>query len=138
MSFEEIAIFLNDRHPKGKLIEVGVGFNFKVALKLKKLGREIIVVDWNPKAVKKAKELGLKACIDNIFSPNLIIYRDAEVIYSIRPTPELIKPILELGKTLKIPVYIVPFSLDGMPRFLKLENYRGIPIYVWNPHQKDI
>ena len=138
MSLEDLAIFLNSREPKGKLVEIGVGFNFKVALKLKELGRDIIVVDWNLEAIEKAKELGLKAYVDNIFTPNLALYKDASVIYSIRPTPEIIKPILELGKRVKVPVYIVPFSLDVMPKSLKLENYKGIPIYSWAPYQKDI
>ena len=138
MSLKDLVIFLNSREPKGKLVEIGVGFNFKVALKLKELGRDIIVVDWNLEAIEKAKELGLKAYVDNIFTHNLALYKDASVIYSIRPTPEIIKPILELGKRVKVPVYIVPFSLDVMPKSLKLENYKGIPIYSWAPYQKDI
>ena len=115
-----------------------VGFNFKVALKLKELGRDIIVLEWNLKAIEKAKELGLKAYVDNIFTPNLAVYKDASVIYAIRPTREIIKPMLELGKRVKVPVYIVTFSLDVMPKSLKLENYKGIPIYSWAPYQKDI
>ncbi|WP_058947669.1 UPF0146 family protein [Thermococcus sp. 2319x1] len=138
MSFEKLAMFLIERHPEGKLVEIGVGFNFKVSLKLKDLGKEVLVVDWNPEAVKKAKELGLEAYVDDVFSPNLEIYRGAVAIYSVRPTPEIVKPILKLAQLLKIPVYILPFSLDSMPRILKLENYKGLPIYTWRPYEKDI
>lgn len=138
MSFEKFAIFLAERHPKGKFVEIGVGFNFKVALRLKNLGRKVLVIDWNPEAVKKAQELGLEAYVDNVFSPSLEIYRGAVAIYSIRPTPEIIRPILKLAQLLKIPVYILPFSLDSMPRILRLENYKGLPIYSWKPDEKDI
>lgn len=138
MSFEKLARLLIERHPKGKFVEIGVGFNFKVALELKNLGRRVLVVDWNPEAVKKAKELGLEAYVDNVFSPRLEIYRDTVAIYSIRPTPEIVEPILKLAQLLKIPVYILPFSLDHMPRILRLENYGGLPIYTWRPYEKDI
>ncbi|HIH72873.1 MAG: Uncharacterized protein XD43_1784 [Thermococcales archaeon 44_46] len=138
MSFEKLAMFLVERHPEGKFVEIGVGFNFKVALKLKELGREVLVVDWNAEAVKKAKELGLEAYVDDVFSPRLEIYRNATAIYSVRPTPEIVEPILKLGKLLKTPVYILPFSLDSMPRILKLENYNGLPVYTWRPYGKDI
>ena len=102
-------------------------------MELKNLGRDVLVVDWNPEAVKKAKELGLEAYVDNVFSPSLRIYRDAIAIYSIRPTPEIVEPILNLAQLVKIPVYILPFSLDFMPKILRLENYGGLPIYFFLP-----
>ncbi len=135
MPIEDFAYYLKERI-NGRIAEIGVGFNFKVALKLKELGLDVFVVDWNSKAVEKARELGLKAYVDDVFKPNLSLYSEVSAIYSVRPTPEIVKPILELGRKLHVPVYILPFSLDEMPKEMKLENYKGMAIYKWNT--KDI
>ncbi|WP_456321919.1 UPF0146 family protein [Palaeococcus sp. (in: euryarchaeotes)] len=128
MPIEDFAYYLKERSG-GRIAEIGVGFNFKVALKLKELGLDVFVVDWNKKAIVKARELGLEAYVDDVFKPNLRVYRGVKAIYAIRPTPEIIKPILTLSKKLGVPLYILPFSLDEMPRELRLENYKGLAIY---------
>ncbi|HIP88471.1 MAG TPA: hypothetical protein EYH24_00480 [Thermococcus paralvinellae] len=110
-------------------MEVGVGFNFKAALKLKELGFDILVVDWNPKAVETAKGLKLNAVVDDIFNPRLEIYSGASAIYSIRPTPEMMPYLIKLARTIKAPLYIIPFSTDSTPKRMKLENYKGLAIY---------
>ncbi|MBO8174097.1 MAG: hypothetical protein H0Z18_02435 [Thermococcus sp.] len=134
--YEKLAEYLAQKFKKGKIIEIGVGFNFKAALKLKELGFDVLVVDWNPKAIERAKELKLNAVVDDIFSPQLEIYNDANAIYSIRPTPEMMPHLLKLARIIKTPLYIVPFSTDAVPKCMKLENYKGLVIYKWET--KDI
>ncbi len=129
MPIEDFAFYLKER-ANGRIVEIGVGFNFKVALKLKELGMDIFVVDWNKESIIKARERGLEAYVDDVFNPNLKLYRDVRVIYSIRPTPEIIRPILRLARKLGVPAYILPFSLDEMPHELKLENYKDLAIYT--------
>ncbi|AIF69416.1 hypothetical protein PAP_05025 [Palaeococcus pacificus DY20341] len=126
---EAFAEYLAQKARNGKLAEIGVGFNFKVALKLKELGLDVFVVDWNKNAVEKAQELGIKAYVDDVFKPNLMLYEGVKIVYAVRPTPEIVRPILELARKLGVPAYILPFSLDEMPRELKLENYKGLAIY---------
>lgn len=127
--YEKLAQYFAQKFKKGRIIEIGVGFNFKAALKLKELGFDILVVDWNPKAVERAKELKLNAVIDDIFNPQLEIYNDTNAIYSIRPTPEMMPYLLKLAKTVKVPLYIIPLSTDTVPKGMKLENYKGLAIY---------
>ncbi|WP_461865738.1 UPF0146 family protein [Thermococcus sp.] len=129
MPIEDFAFYIKER-TNGRVAEIGVGFNFKVALKVKELGLDVFVVDWNKNAVEKARELGLKAYVDDVFNPNLMLYEGVGAVYSVRPTPEIVKAILELAAKLKVPAYILPFSLDEMPRGLKLENYKGLAIYT--------
>lgn len=129
MAMEDFAHYLAGKVGSGKLAEIGVGFNFKVALKLRDLGLDVIVIDWNREAVLGARKVGLNAYIDDIFKPNLELYHGVKAIYAVRPTPEIIKPIIALSEKLNVPLYILPFSLDEMPRELKLENYRGLAIY---------
>ncbi|NPA48025.1 MAG: hypothetical protein GXO14_05225 [Thermococci archaeon] len=124
---EMFADFLNLR-TQGLLVELGVGFNFKVALRLKALGRDVVVVDKNEAAVKAAERAGLKAYVDDIFDPAVGIYSDAGALYSVRPTPELVPSIVRLAAIVSRPVYLLPFSGDSVPG--RLVNYRGVPIYI--------
>ena len=127
--YEKLAEYLSQKIGKGKIIEVGVGFNFKAALKLKELGFNILVVDWNSKAIETAKGLKLNAVVDDIFNPRLGIYNGASAIYSIRPTPEMMPYLINLARTIKASLYIIPFSTDSIPKEMKLENYKGLAIY---------
>ncbi len=136
MTIEDFADFLGENVPRGKIVELGIGFQFNVALKLKELGYDVLAVDWNPQAVEKAEELGISAVRDDLFSPNLELYRSAKALYSVRPTPEIVKPILELSKRLSVPVYILPLSGDSMPKTMRLVNFRGLAIYVYSPAGK--
>ncbi|NJD98830.1 UPF0146 family protein [Thermococcus sp. LS1] len=130
MPIEDFADFLAERVPRGKIVELGIGFQFKVALKLREMGYDVLAVDWNPASVEKARELGINAVRDDIFNPRMELYRNAKALYSVRPTPEIVRPILELGKKLGLPVYILPLSGDTMPGNLKLINHRGLAIYM--------
>ncbi|ALM75814.1 UPF0146 family protein [Thermococcus barophilus] len=134
--YEKLAEYFAQKFKRGKIIEIGIGFNFKAALKLKELGFDVVVIDWNPKAVERAKEIGLNAIVDDIFNPRLEIYKQAKAMYSIRPTPEMMPYLLKLAKTIKVPIYIVPFSTDAVPIEMRLENYRELVIYKWEA--KDI
>jgi uncharacterized UPF0146 family protein len=130
MPIEDFAEFLAQRVPQGKIAELGIGFQFKVALRLKELGYDVLAVDWNPASVEKARELGINAVRNDLFSPNLELYRGIKALYSVRPTPEIVRPILELGKKLGVPVYILPLAGDTMPRGMRLINFRGLAIYA--------
>jgi len=60
-------------------------------------------------------------------------YEGAVVLYSVRPTPEIMKPILGLSRKTGIPLVLLPLSGDSVPKGLRLVNYRGLAIYVYNP-----
>ncbi len=114
MPIEDFADFIASRVPKGKVAELGgIGFQFKVALRLKELGFRVLAVDWNEKAVEAAKEAGIEAIRDDLFNPRLELYEDAVALYSVRPTPEIVEPILDLGKKLGFPVFILPPLAGG-------------------------
>ncbi|ASJ03404.1 hypothetical protein A3L09_09105 [Thermococcus profundus] len=130
MAIEDFAEFIASRVPKGKIVELGIGFQFKVALRLKELGYDVLAVDWNEEAVHAAEEAGIKAVKDDLFNPRVELYRGAVALYSIRPTPEIVKPILELGGKLGLPVFILPLTGDVMPGGMKLLNFKGLAVYA--------
>ncbi|BAA29278.1 UPF0146 family protein [Pyrococcus horikoshii] len=129
----EVAEIIAREIRRGKIVEIGVGFYLEVAKRLRESGIDILVVDINEKAINYARKQGIKGVVDDIFNPTLGIYKDAKAIYSIRPAPEMMKPLLDLARKLKIPLYIVPLTGDRTPNGMKLINYKGIPIYKWEP-----
>ncbi|MBP1911612.1 UPF0146 family protein [Thermococcus stetteri] len=130
MPIEDFADFIASRIPAGKVVELGIGFQFKVALKLKELGFQVLAVDWNERAVEAAREAGIEAFRDDLFNPRFDLYRGVRALYSVRPTPEIVRPILELGEKLGVPVFILPLAGDVMPKTMRLVNYRGLAIYA--------
>ncbi|MDK2870550.1 MAG: uncharacterized protein PWP39_1785 [Pyrococcus sp.] len=131
---EALAELIKRKVPKeGLIVEVGVGFYLKVAKKLKEYGLNVIVVDINREAIRNAMKEGIPGFVDDIFNPNLKIYLKAGAIYSIRPNPEIMRALLSLAKKIKVPLYVVPLSGDVPPREMKLINYKGISVYVWEP-----
>lgn len=133
MALEEFAHFIAEKSGGKRAIEIGVGFQLSVALRLRELGYDVTVVDWNEDALENARKAGLKAVRDDVFNPRIEVYRGADVVYSVRPTPEIVGPILNIGRLLKKPVYILPFTGDPVPAGTRLVNYRGLAIYVYNP-----
>ncbi|WP_297481282.1 UPF0146 family protein [Thermococcus sp.] len=133
---EGMAEFISKNFPKGKAVELGIGFQPKVALKLMELGYNVLAVDWNEKAVENARKLGINAVKDDLFSPSLKLYRDAVVLYSVRPTPEIMGPIAKLSHRTGVPAVILPLSGDTVPRGFKLINHGSLAIYVYKPRTK--
>lgn len=139
MDAEDIVEFIALKYGNAaKIVEVGVGFQFDVAIALKKRlpNTLIIVVDVNLDAVKEAKKLGLTAYVDDILTPNMEIYEGASLLYSIRPPPELIPYICKTAKKLKCPLIIRPLS--GEPIDLHYQpgwrtvTYGRARLYIFN------
>jgi len=76
--FEDIAEYIID-HYKNKVVEVGVGSLPHVALLLKDK-MDVIVTDVNEQNIA-----GVIFALMHIFNPDMGIYRNACLIYSIRP-----------------------------------------------------
>ncbi|ADC70165.1 Protein of unknown function UPF0146 [Methanocaldococcus sp. FS406-22] len=112
-----------------KIAEVGIGFKFDIAKELSKYF-DLIVVDINEKAVEKAKLFGLNAYKDDLFNPNTKLYKNIDLIYSIRPPRDLQLFILDLSKEINANLIIRPL-LNEMPiKELKLKNYKGEVFYI--------
>lgn len=76
---------------KDKVVEVGVGKFFKVADYIKlNSNLHIILTDVKPMRSDVVK--------DDITSPNIKIYENAKIIYSIRPPIELYPYLIKLQK----------------------------------------
>ncbi|ENN95861.1 hypothetical protein J422_05549 [Methanocaldococcus villosus KIN24-T80] len=130
MKNEVVAEFIRNIAKEYKfknIVEVGVGYNYSVALSLREFN--IFVVDINENAIKKARMMGLKGYVDDVFNPNIYIYKNVDLIYSIRPPIELQLAILELAKIVNCKVIIRPMYNEP-PLELKLKNYKGEIFYL--------
>jgi uncharacterized protein len=110
------------------IVEVGVGCFTKVARTLKvHLKVDIVMTD-----IKPCYE-GIVQ--DDISNPNIKIYKDAALIYSIRP-PEELHPCLEhLAREIGADLIIIPLSTDSINtrEKMKLVNYNKSFFYKMKP-----
>ncbi|MFB0560624.1 MAG: UPF0146 family protein [Candidatus Lokiarchaeia archaeon] len=95
-------IIINYKYSK-KIVEVGVGKLPQIALGLReKLPEtEIIVTDLNPRILKQLSNQHIKTAVDDIFSPDMNVYNNSDLIYSIRPPPEVQYYLLRIAKIIK-------------------------------------
>ncbi|MEM1578500.1 MAG: UPF0146 family protein [Archaeoglobaceae archaeon] len=116
-----LAEFIAERYRK--VAEIGIGSNKALAELLASKGVKVVATDI--KTVKTSVEF----YIDDIFKPKIEIYRGVELIYSIRPPPELFEPILELSRILNADCIIKPLYGDYFNG--ELVNYKGLSFYLW-------
>ena len=89
--YKDIAEYIINNY-KNKVVEVGIGSLPQVALLLKdKL--DVVATDINDQ-----KYAGVRFCRDDIFKPDMGIYRNASLIYSIRPPIDLQDAIASTAK----------------------------------------
>lgn len=129
--YEDIAEYIID-HYKNKVIEVGVGNLPQVAILLKdKI--DILVTDINPQNFT-----AVKFCLDDIFNPDLGIYRNASLIYSIRPPIDIQDAIAKIAKEVGSDLLIRPFGNEKaeLNKYFKehsLINYKKARFYLYRP-----
>ncbi len=104
-----------------RAVEVGVGRRREVLEELRSRGVQVLGTDIVPLP---------GVAVDDAAEPDLSLYRDAELIYSLRPPPELYPHLLRLARRTGAHLLIVPMSTDPPPEQMRLVNYRGIAFYV--------
>lgn len=99
-----------------KIVEVGVGKLPEIAVKLaEKLPKtEIIATDINIQTIQQIKQRypQIKFVQDDITRPDIKIYQNSDLIYSIRPPPELTPYLLKLAKKVGATLIIRPLSSE--------------------------
>ncbi len=115
---------------KNKVVEVGVGNMPQVALELKDT-IEVIVTDIN-----EQDYAGIRFCRDDIFAPDMRIFNNATLIYSIRPPIDIQEAMAITAKKAGSDLLIRPFGnekadLDGIYSSCRLVNYKKARFYVY-------
>jgi hypothetical protein len=91
--------------------EIGVGNNFETACFLCRKGMRIVCTDIR----QPEMTFGIPFVIDDIFSPDYLLYQDVELIYAIRPGEEMVPALIDLSvrTTSDLIVYHLGFEGPG-------------------------
>jgi uncharacterized protein len=126
--WEDLAQYIMENYTNtDKIVEVGVGNFHKVALILEEHFKiDIIMTDIKPSHSM--------IILDDIAHPNLKIYKDATLIYAIRPPPELQPHLLDVARKVGADLIIKPFStelinLDTNMDRMEMVNYKKATFY---------
>ena len=111
---------------KVTIAEVAIGQYDKVAMELlKKDNITLIKTDINPKDESVIK--------DDITNPNLDLYKNVSIIYSIRPPSELQPYLVDLALKIKSQLIIKPLTNEDLNTGkvkMKLKNYKKASFYI--------
>ena len=124
-SFKEFILTQCNKNPT-RIAEVGVGRYFDVYNFLNKEENiEIIKTDINPTDDTTIR--------DDITKPNLEIYKDIDIIYSIRPPYEIQPYLYNLSKNINASLIIKPLfneDLNIKANDIELKNYKKSSFYI--------
>ena len=125
--WEEIGEYiLKNNKPPLKIIEIGIGKYYDIAQYLEKNGINITKIDINPSNENITK--------DDIAKPNLKIYENTDIIYSIRPPYEIQPYIMKLQEYTNSQLIIKPLTGEDLHKDckkMKLKNYKKISFYTY-------
>lgn len=116
-----LAEFIAERYKN--VAEIGIGNYTAVAEYLRSKGVKVIATDIREVPTK------IDFFIDDVQNPKIQLYRGVELVYSIRPPPELFGSIRRLANQLKADCIIKPLFGDYADG--ELVNYRGLSFYLW-------
>ena len=130
---EYILKFLNDLN-WNKLVEIGVGYNFETLNYLinhTNSNKKFLIIDKNLNCLKKLKDSSMDnrvKILNKRINDKTTLNNEFDLIYSIRPNPELIKHLKNIADNNSTPLLIRPFKSDEYRKNLELVNYKGLPI----------
>ena len=113
----------------GKVVEIGVGLHYDVAIKLSRYFKVIVtdIIDVD----QIDEKVGGMYVKDDISNPCLSIYTGASLIYSIRPPIEIQADILNLAYKMGSNSLIRPLGSEVVNDIrLKLKNFGRAAFYI--------
>lgn len=112
---------------KTKIVEIGVG-KFQTISNNLSLNEniDVLMIDIDP-----ANENIIK---DDVFSPNMSIYENADILFSIRPPAEIQAAIMKIRDEVNATLIIKPLfneDLNMKTQKMKLKNYKRASFYIY-------
>jgi uncharacterized UPF0146 family protein len=90
-------------------VEVGIGKNTEAVRTLLDAGSRVRCTDVKDVTLPE----WLCFTIDDVFSPDISLYKGADVIYSIRPAIEMIPPLLALARTINCDLIVYHLGFES-------------------------
>ena len=108
-----------------RVVEIGIGHFPRAALLLLQNNVRVFATDIKPLRYK-----GVKVIMDDITEPDLSIYDGLDLIYSLRPPPELIPYMISLSRKLSADLIIKPLSSEHCEG--QLVCYKNTSFFLWS------
>lgn len=110
-----------------KIVEIGVGKFQSISNRLRENDNiEVIMTDINPSNENVVK--------DDIFNPNMKLYENTDILFSIRPPAEIQKAIMDLRDKLNCTLIIKPLFNEDLNielKKMKLKNHGRASFYIY-------
>ncbi len=110
----------------GKAVEVGVGRRPETAAALSRNSFTVVCTDVEPRDTPEDVEFH----VDDVRDPDLDIYRDADVVYSLRPPYELHHALADVAAAAHADLLLKPLGSEGTPLDHELVNAEGEALYL--------
>ena len=111
-----------------KIVEIGVGRFQSISNRLQENENiEVIMTDINPSNENVVK--------DDIFNPNMRLYENTDIMFSIRPPAEIQKAIMDLRDKLNCTLIIKPLFNEDLNielKKMKLKNHGRASFYIYD------
>jgi len=120
--FKDFADYLWNNYRDKKIVEVGIGPNKRVFNILSEKGMNVAATDVEPSK---------GVYVDDITQPREEIYSGAELIYSIRPPPELHFYLKNIAHKVEADLIIKPMATDPISGGT-LVGHKGTRFYLFN------
>ena len=107
--------------------EVGAGSNTHAAELILRAGVRITCTDIHrPDLITCVPYI-----VDDVSSPDLRIYQNAECLYAIRPVEEMMRPLLDLSRKIGSDLYVYHLGFEGYNAEHTIINC-GVPLHQYN------
>ncbi len=103
--YEGLVNYIAGRY--SQTVEIGIGHFPDVAFALLERGVRVFATDIRPFHYS-----GLKVIVDDITKPDISQYTGVELLYSLRPPPELVPYMVRLARTLSTDLIVRPLDSE--------------------------
>jgi uncharacterized protein len=91
-----------------RAVEIGIGRNTHAAECLSQAG--VLLRSTDVKSQKIPPRLNFT--LDDVFEPDLSLYQGADVIYSIRPAPEMVPPMIDIARAVNCDLIVCHLGFE--------------------------
>ena len=111
--FDQLVAYIIGEYSRARrIVEVGVGNRIDVAERIKVALplTEVVVTDRDENWVRKHQTGKIQAVADDVMFPQLAVYHNAALIYSIHPPVEIIPSMTDLARRIGADLVLIPRS----------------------------
>lgn len=109
-----VTAYLAPRAPE-RAVEVGIGHDQGTAQRLLRHfpTLDLVGTDIDPAALRAPAPPGLRLVHDDLRNPRMTVYQGADLVYAVRPNPEMAVDLANLARRLDCPLLVIPLAEDA-------------------------